>query len=197
MTEEELNEWIRKMSNGDKEAFQVLYEQSSDHVFRTVSFLVSNKQDVWDVVNEVYTELFKSLPSYNFQKPFRAWLNGLIIRQTQNWNRKIWRRFRLNDRSKLLGLEEHAPDAEQIHLQNEHCNELVTLVQKLSYKHSVVIVLRYFQECSFEEISELLGIPVGTVKSRHHIALEKLRKKANFETKEIEEVTLYVNRKST
>jgi RNA polymerase sigma-70 factor (ECF subfamily) len=190
MTEDELNDWIRKMSNGNKEAFQVLYEQSRDHVFKTVYFLVSNKQDVCDVVNEVYTELFKSLPSYNFQKPYRAWLNGLIVRQTQNWNRKIWRRFRLYDRKKLLELEEHALDAEQIHLQNEHGLELIALVQKLSYKHNVVIVLRYFQECSFEEISELLNIPVGTVKSRHHIALGKLRKKANFEMQEIKEESL-------
>lgn len=176
MTDEELNELLRMMCNGDKEAFQVIYEHSINHVFSTVSFLVSNKQDACDVVNEVYTELFRSLPSYNFQKPFRSWLNGLIIRQTSNWNRKIWRRTRLNDRSRLLEIE-HVPDSEQVHLQNEQCNELVGLVQKLPYRHRVVIVLRYYQECSFEEISKILNIPVGTVKSRHHSALEKLRKK--------------------
>jgi RNA polymerase sigma-70 factor (ECF subfamily) len=197
MSEEELLEWIHEMGKGNKAAFQVVYEQSRDHVFRTVSFLVSNNQDVSDVVSEVYMELFKSISSFNFQKPFRSWLNGLIIRQTQNWNRKLWRRFRLNDRNKLLHLNERNTDTEQIHLQNEQSVELISLVRNLSYKHSVVIVLRYFQDCSFEEISEALNIPLGTVKSRHHIALEKLRKNAGFEMKDNEEALQYVHRKPT
>jgi RNA polymerase sigma-70 factor (ECF subfamily) len=197
MQENELNEWIREMSKGNKAAFQVVYDDSRDHVFHTVSFLVSNKQDVSDVVSEVYMELFKSISSFNFQKPFRSWLNGLIIRQTQNWNRKLWRRFRLNDRNKRLHLDERNSDTEQIHLMNEQSAELISLVHKLSYKHSVVIVFRYFHDCSFEEISEALGIPIGTVKSRHHIALEKLRKHSGFEMKDNEEVISYVYRKPT
>lgn len=178
MTDEELADSIRRMRYGDVEAFQTIYELSKYHVFSTVSFLVNHKQDVSDVVNEVYMELFKSLPNFDFQKSFRSWLNGLITRQTSNWNRKNWRRNRLNERSKLLEIEHiPEPDSEEIHLMNEQSDELFAIVQQLSYKHRVVIVLRYYQECSFEEISESLGIPIGTVKSRHHVALEKLRKK--------------------
>lgn len=197
MQESEIHEWIRELSKGNKAAFQVVYEESKDHVFRTVSFLVNNKHDVSDVVSEVYMELFKSVSSFNFQKPFRSWLNGLIIRQTQNWNRKLWRRFRLNNLNKLLYLEEHDADTEKIFLMNEQSSELIAWVRKLSYKHSVVIVFRYFHDCSFEEISEALGIPLGTVKSRHHTALDKLRKYTRFEMKDNEEVIPYVHRKAT
>jgi RNA polymerase sigma-70 factor (ECF subfamily) len=197
MSEEELHEWIRAMSKGNKSAFQVVYDQSKEHVFRTVSFLVNNQQDVSDVVSEIYMELFKSISRFNFQKPFRSWLNGLIIRQTQNWNRKLWRRFRLNDRNRLLHLDERASGTEQIHLLNEQSVELISLVRKLSYKHSVVIVLRYFHDCSFGEISEALDIPIGTVKSRHHIALEKLRKNTGFAMKDNEEALPYEHRKPT
>src|SRR5712664_4006200 len=126
MTEEELDEWIHEMCKGNKAAFQVIYEQSRDHVFRTVSFLVNNKEDVNDVVSEVYMELFKSISSFNFQKPFRSWLNGLIVRQTQNWNRKLWRRVRLNDRNKLLHLDELGSNTEQIQLKNEQSAELIS-----------------------------------------------------------------------
>lgn len=52
MSEEELHEWIQVMSKGNKAVFQVVYDQSIDHVFRTVSFLVNNKQDVNNVVSE-------------------------------------------------------------------------------------------------------------------------------------------------
>lgn len=197
MIEEELHKWIREMSVGSKAAFQVVYDYSREHVFRTVSFLVSNKDDVSDVVSEVYVQLFQSISSYNYQKPFRAWLNGLIVRQTQNWNRKLWRRFRLNDKNKLLYSVKPELGTEQIHLLNEQSAQLISLVHRLSYKHSVVIVLRYYQDCSFEEISEALSIPIGTVKSRHHIAIEKLRKSSGFEMKDNEEALQYVYRKPT
>jgi RNA polymerase sigma-70 factor, ECF subfamily len=193
MSEEELQTWIHNMRSGDTAAFQMIYEESRDHVFRMVSFLIHNQHDVCDVVSEVYTELFKALPKYKAEKPFRAWLNGLIIRQTNNWNRKIWRRFRLQSRRKLLEIGQHVLETEQILLQNEHRSELMAWVHKLSYKHSVVIVLRYFQECSFEEIAKLLAIPLGTVKSRHHIALEKLRKQNHVDIKGAKEASQYVH----
>jgi len=178
MADEELEDSIRETIRGDIKAFQTLYELTIRHVFRTVSFLVNRKEDVGDVINEVYLELFKSLPRFDFKRPFNSWLNGVITRQTSNWNRNNWRRSRLNERTKLLEIQNiQEPDSEEIHLLNEQCDELMTAVQQLSYKHRVVIVLRYYQECSFEEISEILDIPLGTVKSRHHVALEKLRKK--------------------
>lgn len=176
-------DWIKRIKQGDREAFRLLYEQSVDHVFRTVSFLIRDKQDASDVVHEVYVEMVKSLSNYNFGKPFRAWLNGLVIRQTSNWNRKLWRSSRINKRSMLLELSANAPDLEQIHLQNEQSGELLALVHKLSYKHSVVIVLRYYEDCSFEEIARILQIPLGTVKSRHRIALDMMRRKGNYRMK--------------
>lgn len=190
MLEAELHEWIRRVNTGEQEAFQAIYNYSKDHVFQTVHFLVGG-QDACDVVNEVYAELFKSLHSYHFQKPFLAWVNGIVIRQTHNWNRRIWRRFRLLDRSKqLMDFTAYAPDAEQIHLAKERGNELIGLVRKLPFKQRIVIVLRYFHEHSLEEIAQLLDIPVGTVKSRHHTALAKLRVQADFLRKEQEESPL-------
>lgn len=49
-------DWIKRIKQGDREAFRLLYEQSVDHVFRTVSFLIRDKQDASDVVHEVYVE---------------------------------------------------------------------------------------------------------------------------------------------
>lgn len=178
MTEQTLHYWVCQMAEGNEEAFRVVYEQSKEEVFRTVSLLVNNKQDINDVVNEVYAELFKSLSKYDYNKPFRSWLTGLTIRQVHNWNRKLWRRFRLHERSQRMEIRESTADAESIYLRNEHRSELVQLVQGLSYKHRCVIVLRYYHEYSLEEIAELLSIPLGTVKSRHHTALNKLREQS-------------------
>lgn len=61
--------------------------------------------------------------------------------------------------------------------QFEMQHELFSLVRQLSYKLRVVVILRYFHDYSLEEIAEVLQIPVGTVKSRHHLALKELRKR--------------------
>lgn len=179
-TLDKLQDDLRRLKEGDKDAFHTVYEQTKDHVYRTVAMLVNNKQDVHDVISEVYAELFQSVARYDAQKPFRAWLTGIVIRQAHNWNRKLWRKFRLFERSKHYAQEDRTPGSEELLLQQEEQGELIRLVQKLPYKQRIVVVLRYYQQCAFEEIAEHLGIPVGTVKSRHHHALDKLRKHATI-----------------
>jgi RNA polymerase sigma-70 factor, ECF subfamily len=176
MTDLEFHAWVRRLMDGDQAAFEAVYEHTVDDVFRTVTFLMGNTHDVHDLVNEVYIEMWKSLPSYDPNRSFRFWLHGLVIRQVSNWRRKIWRRFRLLDRSRLLEEAEPAKADEAI-LQEESQQELMAIINKLSYKLRVVIILRYYHDYSLEEIATLLNIPVGTVKSRHHLALKELRKR--------------------
>lgn len=176
--EEELQSLIKLSIEGDRAAFEKLYEYTKDDVYRTVSFLVFNKDDVQDLVSEIYIKLLKSLPNYDLNRPFWFWLHGLIVRQVQDWRRKIWRRLHLFDKSKdKFEMPSEVMKIDQVILQKETRNELVYLVQKLSYKLRVVIILRYFHDYHLDEIASLLNIPVGTVKSRHHLAIKKLREK--------------------
>ncbi|WP_409345911.1 sigma-70 family RNA polymerase sigma factor [Paenibacillus sp. MBLB4367] len=192
MKDEELHPWLQKMIGGDRDAFHIVYEHTRDHVYRTVGFLANQKQDILDIASEVYIELFKSLPKYDFQQPFRSWFNGLIIRQVHNWNRKLWRKLKLFQRSKLLETGQVGANSEDLLLQDEHRQDLFTCVNKLPYKLRVVIVLRYYHEQTLEEIASLLTIPVGTVKSRHYHALQKLRKE-KVQLIKNEEASLHVH----
>ncbi|TMV46904.1 sigma-70 family RNA polymerase sigma factor [Paenibacillus mesophilus] len=169
------NELLQRIGNGDREAFGQLYESTRDQVYRTVYFLLNQKQDTSDVVSEVFMELLRSLPSYNDDKPFRSWLSGLTVRQARNWNRKLWRKFRLFERSKSMEIEELQEDAAVAVLREEDRSELRINIEQLPFRLKAVIVLRYYQDCTVEEISDILNIPAGTVKSRHHHALKKLR----------------------
>lgn len=165
---------IERLIAGDQTAFETMYERTIDDVYRTVSFLVFDRQDVQDIVNEVYIQMWKSLHTYDSSRSFRFWLHGLVVRQVQDWKRKVWRRLRLLDRKKSLEVEEFA-ETDHTVLQSETRQELLTALQQLSYKQRVVIILRYFHNYSLEEIATLLQIPIGTVKSRHHLALKQLR----------------------
>ncbi|MGE6598360.1 sigma-70 family RNA polymerase sigma factor [Bacillus proteolyticus] len=175
MEEVEFKEWLYKMESGDQEAFQVIYEYTCKDIYRTVVFLLGNQhQDVDDIVNEVYIKMWKSVTNYDMNRSFRFWLHGIVVKKVQDWRRKSWRRFRIFEKKKMYEQDRSYIMDEGI-LHKETRNELVEVVQKLSYKHREVVIMRYFHEYSLDEIAMLLQIPVGTVKSRLHTALKQLR----------------------
>lgn len=175
MKDHEIHPWLTRMIQGDSQAFHQIYQQTHHHVYRMLCFLLRNKEDAGDVMSEVYLNLCKALPGYSFNQPFQSWLNGLIIRQANNWRRKIWRRMRLFERAKSFAMEYSSDQSEANYLAYEQRSEMLGLVNKLPYKLREVIVLRHYQDCSLEEIATLLQVPIGTVKSRHHSAIRKLR----------------------
>lgn len=181
MKESDIHHWLELLPNDDPDAFRMVYEHTADHVYKTVYFLVSNKNEVNDIVSEIYIAMLAALPSYQRDKSFRTWLNGLIINQVNNWNRKGWRRLRLFQRHLLLQPRLQTLDKpDELVVESEQKYMLLELVNSLSAKHKAIIVLRYYQECSFEEIASTLQIPIGTAKSRHHEAIKKLRNRTSL-----------------
>ncbi|MNO20826.1 ECF RNA polymerase sigma factor SigW [compost metagenome] len=175
MKDLDLTPWLIRMSRGDEEAFQVVYEATRDHAYRLIGYLAHNRQDIADIMSEVYFELYKSVGKYDPELQFITWFNGLIIRQVRNWKRKEWRLFRIAEKLKLSTARTSDPAAELRLTALDDQLELLPILQTLSLKFKEVIVLRYYQDCSLEEIADLLKIPLGTVKSRHHHALKQLR----------------------
>ncbi|QHT61322.1 sigma-70 family RNA polymerase sigma factor [Paenibacillus lycopersici] len=176
MNEKELLPWLEKATLGDESAFQLVYQATHQDVYRTVAFLVFNKQDIEDIVNEVYMRIWRSFHAYDPNRPFRYWLHGIILRQVQDWKRKAWRRIRLFERNSRMTYEQFEWTDTTI-LQSEMQQELFSFVRQLSYKLRVVVILRYYHDYALEEIAAMLRIPVGTVKSRHHLAMKELRKR--------------------
>jgi len=177
MNDKELIPWLKKATYGDESAFQLVYQATHQDVYRTVAFLVVNKQDIEDIVNEVYMRMWRSFHTYDPNRPFRFWLHGIIVRLVQDWKRKTWRRIRLFERNRQLNCQQQFDWTDKAVLQSETQYELLSLIRQLSYKLRVVVILRYFHDYTLEEIADMLQIPVGTVKSRQHLALKQLRKR--------------------
>jgi len=175
MQDHEFHPWLEKLILGDSEAYRRVYEATKDDVYRLLLFLLNDREDAGDVLGEVYLNLPRSLPGYRTDQPFRKWLNGMAARQASNWKRRLWRKGRLFEKAKRLAPESVASPSEDRLLEKELSSEILTLVNRLPYKLREVVVLRHYRECTLEEIAETLGIPLGTVKSRHHSALAKLR----------------------
>jgi RNA polymerase sigma-70 factor (ECF subfamily) len=171
------NEWnqlIMEVINGNHSAFGQIYEETIRDVYRTVYFLIEDKTDLEDIVQEIYLQLYKSLSTFNVNKPFRPWLMGIVIRQINSYRRKRWMRFRILNRVTQQLQETHYDFSDELvdRISNE---ELFSRIQSLPYKLKQIIILHYLHEYSQEEVSQILGIPLGTVKSRINSALKKLR----------------------
>lgn len=177
MNEQEWNKWLDRLLDGDLEAFEVIYGMTKKKVYGTVVLLVSNKQDVNDIVSEIYMQLWKALPSYDRSLPFMFWLNGIVLNQVNNWRRQIWRRFRLSERNEQLHEEISPVMPDELLVKNERQEEMLQLIHRLPFKMRSVVLYRYYYDYTYEEIAELLGIPVGTVKSRNHKAIEQMRQR--------------------
>ncbi|MRS22997.1 sigma-70 family RNA polymerase sigma factor [Bacillus sp. RIT694] len=171
---------IQLTLSGNKEAYGELYDKTIQEVYKTAHFLIGDKTDVDDVVQEIYIQLYESLRKYDNEKPFRPWLIGLAIKQIHSYRRKRWMRLRIVKKAE----EQRKPV--QIDFSNDIVSKisnqkLIELIHKLPYKLKQVIILRYLHDYSQEEVAHILHIPIGTVKSRIHAALKKLRQKEQVE----------------
>ncbi|UMY56835.1 MULTISPECIES: sigma-70 family RNA polymerase sigma factor [Paenibacillus] len=175
MQSESMYHVLTKMIEGDQQAFHTLYDATYKDVYRTVSFLVDHPQDREDIMNEIYMQMWTSLPNYDPNRPFHFWLHGLVIRQVQRFRVKSWRRFRIFERIRVFSREEYHWD--QPTLRTDRTDpEISRAMHKLTDKQRTVIILRFYHDYTLEEIVTLLDIPLGTVKSRYHAGLQSLRK---------------------
>jgi RNA polymerase sigma-70 factor (ECF subfamily) len=171
---------IKLTLSGSKEAYGDLYEKTVQDVYQTVHFLLEDKADVDDVVQEVYVQVYKNLTSYDFCRPFRPWIKGITMKQISSYRRKRWLGFRSQTKisQQPIKIENDFSGVVVDKISNE---QLIVLINKLPYKLKQVIILRYLNEHSQEEVASILHIPIGTVKSRINAALKKLREKEQDE----------------
>jgi len=160
--------------NGDGHDFEQLYNLTIRNVYRTLYFLCgSDRGDVEDIVQNVYLELYRCLSSFNKGSSFTAWLSGITVRQQQAYKRQKWKERRRRER--LYSVRDTERIIEADGAAYPAAEEVKEQLDLLSDKLRQVIVLHYLSDLTQQEVADLLGIPVGTVKSRINLALRRLR----------------------
>lgn len=170
----EYSQLISLILSGNQQAYSELYEKTIHYVYKNVHFLIEEKSDVDDLIQDIYIEVYKSLRKYDSERPFMPWIMGIAIKQIQSYRRKKWMRLRIVKKAEAF---EHAKDIDFTtdvvdQIDNQY---LIDLVNRLPFKLKQVIILRYLNDHSQEEVAGILDIPLGTVKSRINSALTKLR----------------------
>ena len=166
-------EAICQCQAGDLAALGVLFELHHQAVFRTAYGIVRNYDLAEDVTQEVFIELIKSIKRFDQTRPFRPWLHQIVVyRSLYRLKHHKVRDVTVEEIFELpsadLSPEE---EAEQSELEAAVWNALGALAPK----HRAVVVLRYYQGFSEAEMAVSLRCRRGTVKSRLHYALGRLR----------------------
>jgi RNA polymerase sigma-70 factor (ECF subfamily) len=168
------DELIRRAQRGDEDAFQQLVERYSDPVWRTARVLSSDQAAAEDAAQEAWLDAWRGLPRFQTGRPFRPWLLQLV----RNRCRMAGRRHAPN-RQSLDGPQfEALADPEDVvatTLRAERLSALAATLAQLPAEQRTSLALRFFADLELAEIATVTGAPVGTVKSRLHRALARLR----------------------
>jgi RNA polymerase sigma-70 factor (ECF subfamily) len=168
-------EAVARACGGDLDAYCVLVARYTLRAHRA-AFLLGAGEESDDVVQEAFVKAFRHLSRFRAGEPFGPWLLRIVANETKNLSRSRRRRAALTLRLRTAESAETAADSpiDEV-LAAERRARLTAVVSELPDRERQVLVCRYFLDLSEAETAQVLGCPLGSVKSRTSRALNRLR----------------------
>jgi RNA polymerase sigma-70 factor (ECF subfamily) len=165
---------IERARQGDEAAWELLVGGHQQDAFRLAYLLLGDAEDAEDVAQEAFIRAFRALDRFDTGRPFRPWLLSITANLARNRRRSAGRYF-----AALRRLVQSEPEpvtpARTRDPRRWEAELLWQAVRRLQRKDQEIIYLRFFLELSVAETAQALDIAPGTVKSRLHRALARLR----------------------
>ena len=178
-TDEEL---VVAHNDGDEEAFPILLKRHLGSIYNFARRSGCDEHSAEDVSQDVFIKAWKNLPRFNAQSAsFKTWLfhiaRNTIIDFLRKKKHTALSRFDTDDGTNMLEetMVYDAPLPDEVFAQTQDAATIERALQELPYRAREVIMLRHFEDMTFDEIGQALGEPLNTVKSRHRRALASLR----------------------
>jgi len=159
-----------------------MMENYGSDVWNYAFFLTRSREQANDISQEVFLKAYKNVGKYRGQASMKTWLLTITRNTAFSWSKNsFWRKFLvLGDQPATV----NAPSAEREALGNQYANRIWELIMALPDKHREVLVLDIQHGLSIAEMSNLLNVAQGTVKSRLARAREKVRQAIEKEERE-------------
>ncbi|OGS28151.1 MAG: hypothetical protein A2297_08660 [Elusimicrobia bacterium RIFOXYB2_FULL_48_7] len=184
MNEQQVKECITSIISGNTDSYRFLVEEYKDSVYNLVFKFCGNFSDAEDITSEAFVRAYKNLHSYKPGMSFRNWLFSIAVNLARDILRK--KKFKPGSLDVTMLLEESdvniqfsddADNPEEIVFNKEEKSALLGAIHALPEKYRVVIILRYMENMSFDEISVLLQKPLNSIKTWVSRAQKILSKK--------------------
>ncbi|PCI89926.1 hypothetical protein COB18_02255 [Candidatus Kaiserbacteria bacterium] len=168
---------VQRVQSGDTEAFALLIELYEKKITRYANKFLYNYQDREDAVQDVFIKAYQNIQSFRSGERFSPWIYRIAHNTFLNVVRKQSReKVSFFDTDQLFGA--NIPDEHEKELREQHWDREVLdqCLEKLDVKYREVLVLFYFEEKDYNEISEIMRIPKATVGVRLRRGRERIKK---------------------
>ena len=162
---------VLKCQQGSKDAFVELVERWQKRLWHYAFHVTGSESAAWDVAQEAWFAIIKGLSKLQDAAVFPSWAFRILNHKCADWLRKQHMQSRLN--KELVKQAKNEPDKKQ--KSSEESESLRAAIAKLPPDSRALLTLRYHEGFDMGRIAKILGLAEGTVKSRLHRILEKLR----------------------
>ncbi len=176
------DELIARVLAGDDDAYATLVARHTDLVYTIVLRVVRDEDDADDVTQEAFVRAYRALPRFRGDSKFSSWLYRIAVNRALTHLKRRKRRAATVDIAAGPHVEAEAvrsdrwENPERLVLDKELRHEVRDAVGTLPPRYRVVVTLFYLEERSYKEVAEILGIPMGTLKTHLHRARALLKK---------------------
>lgn len=165
---------IEQVKNGDNKAFEKLIQSTQQRGLNIAYGIVNNPLDAEEVLQEAYLQVFRNIGKLKAPEAFGSWFGRIVTHLALRRSRE---KGKVNTMPlDLVGqIEDTACDSpETVVLKKEQQELLAGALKELPGEYKAAVILRDWEHYSYREISEILDIPLGTVKSRIYAARKNL-----------------------
>ena len=177
---------VLSLQAGEEWAFGEAFHLYKDMVYSLSYKLLTNKAEALDVTQEVFLTVFKKVGSFRAECSLRTWIYRVTISHAASrnrwWNRRLWKGtlsldlgLESNNGTRPLELPAQTRSPAREAYSRELRSALSEALRELSFEQRVAVTLRDLEGLTYDEIAEVMGVSIGTVKSRIARGREKLR----------------------
>lgn len=160
-----LDQYLKKIAKGDKDALKHIYYETNDSVYFYALSILKNKDDAKDVMQETYINIFNNIDSYKSKSKPLAWILTITKNNALMHLRKSKREVNLEDYENIFEKKDNVDTKLFLSYLFEHIEE--------DERH--IVLLHAVSGFKHREISKLLNIPLGTVLSKYKRTIKKLK----------------------
>ncbi len=162
---------------GDRTAFGQLVHKYQGRLFNTLLHVVGSREEAEDVCQEAFVQAFVKLETFGGRSAFYTWLYRIAFNLSVSRRRRKRAEVSIDQHRERTGdepLDGGEGPTDQL-LREEQMRQVRGAIDQLSDEYRAILVLREMEGCCYETISEILNLPLGTVRSRLHRARLQLR----------------------
>ena len=180
MMEKQEQQWVDDARRGDQSAFEQLVKLYEKRVLALTTRMCKNPADAEEAAQEAFLSAWQGLPFFRGDASFSTWLYRLASNACVDLLRREGRRqnaagLSLNDEEARVEVRDPAPSPQERAEQTELREQIEAGLRTLTPDHRRVLILREMHQLSYDEISQVLDVDVGTVKSRINRGRKQLR----------------------